>query len=162
MATIKTTIVEYSNSSLKKDSSNSGNLQKLFPGSPIYKGELSDAERLEFYQSLLNETDLTGNGIIGLNMNYENAPVLDDVKTGGAGLPATPFSPNPTSPGAGSYLASDQAEFTGDTKKPENISNFGSGLGGLVSPATTSKSISDTKIGDYVSGRSYQGSDGKA
>ena len=162
MSSIKQNLVQYSNVSMKpKGSSNTTNLQKAFPGSPIYQGEITDEERLESYQAILNSESLSGYGVVNFNMNYVGAPELQDVETGGEGLPATPYIPNPTSPGAGSYLASDQAEFDGEIKDVSTVSNFGSGLGGLVSPSTTSNSISRTKIGEYVSGRSYQGSDGK-
>ena len=57
-------------------------------------------------------------------------------------------------------MAADQAAFEGETKNVESISNFGTGLGGLTSPDVTTKSMSNTKIGQYVSGRSFQGSDG--
>ena len=77
-----------------------------------------------------------------------------------AGLPATPYSPNITSPGPGNHNATSQPEFTGDTKDPATVSNFGTGLGGLVEPITTAKNIATQTIGNYVSGRSYQGSDG--
>ena len=43
------------------------------------------------------------------------------------------------------------------------VVEFGSGMGGLVSPSTTSAEISKQgTLGSYISGRSYQGSDGKA
>ena len=48
---------------------------------------------------------------------------------------------------------------------PDAESNveFGSGQGGLVSPSTTSAELSKQgTLGTYISGRSYQGSDGKA
>ena len=172
MSTNKQTLVEYSTVINKpKGSSNSANLRSMFPGSPINKGEISDAERLEFYQSLLDLSNIDSDslhaagGYYGLpnhSMNFvENGmPVIADVQTGGGGLPATPYSPNPASPGPGSTSALDQPEFTGDTKDPASVSNFGTGLGGLVEPIATAKNISTQTIGSYVSGRSYQGSDG--
>ena len=57
-------------------------------------------------------------------------------------------------------LITDQPEFTGETKDPATVSNFGTGLGGLVEPTNTAKNIASQTIGNYVSGRSYQGSDG--
>ena len=85
---------------------------------------------------------------------------FDDVETGGGGLPATPFTPNPSSPGAGSTFAGDQPPFEGII--PDSGPEFGSGLGGLLSPSTTSEEIQGQTLGSYISGRSYAGSDGSA
>jgi hypothetical protein len=174
MSTLKQTLVEYS-TILNKDkgTSNTANLRSMFPGSPINKGELTDQERLEFYQNLLDLENIDSDsvhaaggyyGIPNHSMNYvENGmPIMADVQTGGAGLPATPYSPNPSSPGPGSTSAADQPEYTGETKDPATVSNFGTGLGGLVEPSSTSKNIAAQAIGNYVSGRSYQGSDGNS
>jgi len=174
MSTMKQNLVEYSTTQFKaKGSSNTSNLKKLFAGSPIYKGEITDEERLEFYQNLLNldnvDSDVINRsgdyyGIPNYSMNYvENGmPVIADVETGGGGLPSSPHTPNLTSPGPGSTSALDQPEFTGNLKAPATINNFGTGLGGLVEPISTAKNIGIQKIGDYVSGRSYQGSDGNS
>ena len=69
--------------------------------------------------------------------------------------------PNPTSPGPGSINASDKPAFAGDVMDPELNVEFGTGLGGLLSPAESAKQISkqDT-LGTYISGKSYAGSDG--
>lgn len=91
------------------------------------------------------------------NLNYEDAPNLEEVETGGKGLPSTPWTPNVNSPGPGSVSAADQEEFSGTL--PEATNQFGSGLGGSVSPQTTSKGISSQTLGDYVTGESYDGSD---
>jgi hypothetical protein len=174
MSTLKQTLVEYSTIIAKpKGSSNTANLQSMFPGSPINKGEITDTERLEFYQNLLDLSNIDSNslhaaggyyGIPNHSMNYlENGmPIISDVEVGGGGLPASPYSPNPSSPGPGSTNAADQPEFTGDLKNPASVSNFGTGLGGLVEPSTTAKNIATQTIGNYVSGRSYQGSDGNS
>ena len=57
--------------------------------------------------------------------------------------------------------ANDQKEMDQEIRNIDAISNFGTGLGGLVSPSKTTKNISSMKIGSYISGRSFQGSDGK-
>ena len=173
MAKMKQNLVEYSNVLQKAlGTSKSANLRAAFPGSPIYNQEISDLERLETYQKILDASNIDSDpknaaggyyGMPNYDMNFikNGLPVIADVETGGGGLPATPFSPNVTSPGAGSSRAADQPEFLGETKNPDTISNFGSGLGGTVEPEVTTKNISNIKIGQYVSGRSYQGSDGK-
>jgi len=172
MSTIKQTLVEYSTVISKpKGSSSTANLRSMFPGSPINKGEVTDQERLEFYQNLLDLSNIDSDvlhaaggyyGIPNHSMNYiENGmPIIADVQTGGGGLPASPYAPNPSSPGPGSTSAADQPVYTGVIKDPTTVSNFGTGLGGLAEPISTAKNIATQTIGNYVSGRSYQGSDG--
>ena len=89
---------------------------------------------------------------------------LSSVKVGGGGLPSTPYTPNVTSPGPGSINAADQPVFNGEMKDVNSINNFGSGLGGLLSPSETAAKIADSrqKLGQYISGKSFQGSDGKS
>lgn len=171
MATLKQNMLEYSNVILKdKGTSNTANLKKAFPSAPQYN-EYKDAAALKAYEELLNnERSKDSNdaisyyGLAEFNFNYsENgAPNLQDVETGGAGKPATPFSPNPSSPGPGDHNAASQPEFDGDVKNIDSISNFGTGLGGLVSPSETATNIAITTIGKYISGRSFQGSDGNS
>ena len=142
-------------------SRNQANLNAIFPSSPINSGELNDEERIELYQNEVLDGTVTGGlGFPNFNTSYtaNGSPDLEDVKTGGGGLPATPYVPNPNSPGPGSISAADQPEFEG--KLPESGPEFGSGLGGLVSPKTTSKEIQRQTLGSYLSGRSYQGSNG--
>ena len=162
MSTLKQNLLEYSNVTQKaKGTSNTSNLQKAFPEAPQYN-DYKDQDALELYEELLNSDGVTYNGVTNYSMNYENgAPNLENVETGGGGLPATPFSPNVTSPGPGDHSASSQPEFTGETKNIDAVNNFGTGVGGLVSPAVTAKNISKTKLGQYISGRSFLGSDGK-
>ena len=164
MSSLKQNLVEYSNTvSKSKGTSNSSNLKKAFASSPIHAGEISDIERLNFYQEeVMDKEGLTANGVSNFSMNYDGAPNLEDVETGEGGLPATPFTPNPSSPGPGSTSAVTQPRYDGEVKSIEFISNFGSGLGGTVSPQKTTKNISKLKIGQYISGRSYEGSDGKS
>ena len=165
MSSLKQNLVEYSNTvSKSKGTSNSSNLKKAFPSSPIYAGEISDLERLNFYQEeVMDKEGLTANGVSNFSMNYNNgAPNLEDVETGGGGLPSSPYTPNVTSPGVGSTSAATQPAFDGDIKSVEYISNFGTGLGGTISPQKTTKNISSLKIGQYISGRSYEGSDGRS
>ena len=74
-----------------------------------------------------------------------------------------PYIPNLTSPGPGSINAADMPEYAGELPDAEFNNEFGSGKGGLVSPAETSAEIAKQgTLGTYISGRSYQGSDGKA
>ena len=140
---------------------NEGNLQQIFSESPIHAQDVTDEERKEsFVTEALDGTVTSGFGFNSFDRDYtENgAPNLDEVETGGGGLPATPYVPNLMSPGAGSTSATDQPEFTGTI--PESAPEFGSGLGGLVSPSETSAEIEAQTLGSYISGKSYLGSDG--
>ena len=70
--------------------------------------------------------------------------------------------PNPTSPGEDNPVdASFKPPFTGELPDPSSKTQFGSGVGGLQSPFDTSKALSETQIGNYISGKSFAGSDGK-
>ena len=145
------------------------NLRSAFPESPIFKNEITDEERKKLYQELaLDGVVVNGMGINSFDRDFKGTtqnpvPDLNDVETGGGGLPSTPFTPNLTSPGPGSVNAADMPEYAGELPDPAFNNEFGSGLGGLVSPNQTSAEISKQgTLGTYISGRSYQGSDGKA
>jgi len=149
------------------------NLKASFSSSPLYS-EYTPEAVLDLGISALNGAggkgdSVTGtvNGIVNdsghtfgtLDLNYSDSPVMDDVKTGGGGLPASPYMPNPTSPGPGSVFPNDQDEYTGEL--PAAGVEYGTGLGGMAPPLETAKGISSQTIGSYISGRSYQGSDGR-
>ena len=142
------------------------NLRAAFGSSPIYNGDLSDTKIKKHFQlESLDGTVVNGHGVNSYNLDFQGTtqnpvPNLNDVETGGGGKPASPYIPNLTSPGPGSVSAADQPEFTGDLPDPASNVEFGSGLGGLVSPVDTSGRIADQKLGNYISGKSYLGSDG--
>jgi hypothetical protein len=138
------------------------NMQSIYSASPIYGGELTDEERRAAYQDLaLDGVVNGGHGTNSFDRDYSGAPDISQVETGGGGLPASPYIPNLTSPGPGSISATDQPVFNGDLPSEESNVEFGSGLGGTASPVESSKNISEqTIIGNYISGRSYEGSNG--
>ena len=145
------------------------NVRSCFPNSPIHSGDISDEERKKLFQELaLTGVVATGHGINNYSRAFTGTaqnpvPNIADVETGGGGLPSSPHTPNLTSPGPGSVNAADQPEYAGELPDPEFNVEFGSGMGGLVSPHETSKEIAKQgTLGSYISGRSYQGSDGKA
>ena len=107
---------------------------------------------------------LNGNGINSFSRDYSEAPNILDVETGGGGKPASPFVPNLASPGPGSINPTDQPVFNGELPDPASKTTpFGTGLGGTANPAETSEQIRNiASLGEYISGRSYQGSDGSA
>ena len=146
---------------------NDVNIKASFSKSPLFS-EYDEASVLSIGVSSLNGAGgkgdkLTGtaNGVVNdgghtfgtFDLNYADSPVMNDVKTGGGGLPSTPYTPNPTSPGPGSVFANDQDAYTGEI--PDPGVEFGSGLGGLAVPSDTTKGISSQTIGSYISGRSY-------
>lgn len=144
------------------------NIKSSFSASPIHKKELTDAERFETFIKLTKGVIQNGHGINSFDTRYlgndqNPLPNLEDVEVGGGGLPSTPYTPNLTSPGPGSLNAGNQPAYEGTFKDKENVSNFGSGMNGLTSPSQTSQKIAEqTTLGQYIMGRSYQGSDGKA
>jgi hypothetical protein len=149
-----------------KGTRNDQNLKSSFYASPIYTQEISDKERFETFIKLTKSTIINGNGLNLFNPDYSGndqnpLPNIQDVQTGGGGLPSTPYTPNLTSPGPGSVNATNQPEYEGTFKQRENISNFGVGLGGLVSPSETAPKIAErSRLGQYIMGKSYAGSDG--
>lgn len=92
------------------------------------------------------------------DLNFSSAPDLASVATGGEGLPASAYVPNPASPGPGSVIPSDQPEYTGVV--PTRGDEYGSGIGSQ-SPSESSSKIATQTIGSYLMGRSYLGSDGR-
>ena len=140
------------------------NIRASFPDSPIFKGELTDEERKKAYQELALDGDVIGGlGVNSYNRDFKDSPDLSEVETGGGGKPASPYVPNLASPGPGSINPADLPEYNGELPDPEFNVEFGSGKGGLVSPSETASEISKQgTLGTYISGRSYQGSDGKA
>lgn len=127
-------------------------LRALYPGSPAYDGTYGDdqvtATRDELNQSPLNDG---GHTFGTVNLDFSDAPDLRTVQTGGGGLPATPYAPNPASPGPGlnprNLPAVDPAFI--------HFGGGGYGIGdGLASPKDTSLNISRQKIGNLIFGRS--------
>tara|TARA_Y100000310_G_C20675035_1_gene812520 strand:- start:2452 stop:2946 length:495 start_codon:yes stop_codon:yes gene_type:complete len=142
-------------------SRNESNLQSIFADSPLYT-DYNDDELIKtlYQEDVLDGTVTDGLGFPNFDTSYttNGSPNLEDVETGGGGKPATPYVPNPDSPGPGSTSAADQAEFGGTI--PDSAPEYGSGLGGLVSPNTTSTEIEKQTLGSYISGKSYAGSNG--
>lgn len=132
--------------------SDTNTLRSLFPGSPIYPGSdasLSASQLRELAQRLLLNGNVEGgNGFLdgeAVNRDFSGSPNLDDVPTGGAGLPASPYFPNLAS-------AVDPADpSTQPAMDPEVVAgilpndNWGSGVG-VVNPEDTSAAISQTSI----------------
>jgi hypothetical protein len=141
---------------------NENNLQSAFPNSPIYKNDINDEERKAYFQSkVMDGVVISGFGLDSFNLDFSGSPNLDDVETGGGGLPGTPYIPNLNS--ADGAVPSGQAPYDGTRGKIEDKDaatgrQYGSGLGGLTSPSTTSPEISSQKLGDLISSNGSVGS----
>tara|TARA_R110001583_G_scaffold16272_8_gene66665 strand:- start:4179 stop:4679 length:501 start_codon:yes stop_codon:yes gene_type:complete len=166
MALQPQTIVEPANPADKpKGARKESNLHSIFPESPIYKGDMTDANVTAAYQTVMDGGVTDGYGFPNFVASFTDpnnplggAPDIAKVKTGGGGLPATPYVPNPTSPGAGVTTAGAVASYQGSI--PASAPEYGSGLGGTVSPNVTSNGIESQTLGNYLLGRSYPGSSG--
>ena len=136
--------------------SGTNTLKKVYSSSPVYKKDLTDEKVAEMFDSfVMGDTTDDGGYMFGVvNINYSGAPD-GTIPSGIVGGPASPYVPNPTSPGEGNGAD--------PTKKPEAPDGFGTtpnagtyGDGGATTiPSDTSKKISKNKIGQYVLGKSY-------
>lgn len=128
-------------------------LRALFPGSPAYDGTYGDVEVVAAFQAIVQVPVANDGGhTFGtVNLDYQDAPDLATVPTGGGGLPGTPYSPNPASPGPGMNPRNIPAV------DPASIHRGGGGYGpgdGLVSPSVTAVNIARQRIGNLIFGRS--------
>jgi hypothetical protein len=124
----------------------------MYPGSPAYDGSYDDAHVIAKYEEVNTSPINDGGHTFGLvNLDYADAPDLSTVVVGGGGLPGTPYSPTPASPGPGMNPRNIP------TIEPALISRGGGGYGvgdGTVSPSTTSVNVSRQRIGNLIFGRS--------
>jgi len=93
-------------------------------------------------------------GLGTFSYDYSNSPNLNDVVTGDRGAPATPFVPNPVSPGEGSARPQDQAQAPDEFVKQQtpsahfegaSVSEAGDGTKAnpARNPVETAKGIKD-------------------
>jgi hypothetical protein len=139
----------------KVSKSDSAGIALMFATSPIHAGTLSDTERASAYQAVLDadtgaaEAAEQNNMFPNYNLNFgTNAPNLSLVAVGGAGLPATPYVPNPVSPGADAKF-----NLSAQVAAP---TTFAAGLPSVVpaNPSDTSLAIAGQTLGDYIKGSS--------
>lgn len=124
--------------------SSSTQLSKALYTNPL--GDGYDDFLRGFYQDkvLDGEQNDGGHTFFLVDMDYGKAPDLADVETGGEGKPASPWVPNPVSPGAGSVNPSDvlpPPEGYGQT--PSNTPF--NGEGSQLMPKNSSEAISGQK-----------------
>ena len=130
-------------------------LKGIFSTSPMYLDEmLPDDVKQQFQDEVLDAVVNDAGHTFGtFDTNYVDAPDLSTVETGGGGLPASPWVPNPASPGAGSVNPTDQPEPP-DGYGQVPGSQWGSGVGSELQPSTSAERISSQVLGDYVLGKS--------
>ena len=130
-------------------------LKAAFAGSPMYAEELTDDERKAYFQEncLQGKINDGGHTFGTFDVDFSEAPDLSEVKTGGGGLPASPYSPNVTSPGPGSTSPEDMPKAPDDYNSTPSDTPF-VGTGALTSPKQTSETQARHTLGDYQLGKS--------
>lgn len=127
-------------------------MQAQYPGSPAYDGTYGDEQVIATYEEVFQGEVSDGGHTFGtVDRDYTGAPDLSAVPTGGGGLPGTPYSPNPASPGPGMNPANIPA------LPPDKIHKGGGGYGvgdGLASPSDTSRNVARQRIGSLIFGTS--------
>lgn len=130
-------------------------LKAAFPASPIHSGDINDASIKDLAQTLLLDGEVNDGGhtfgVFNRDYSANGAPVMDDVDVAGKNL-ASPYVPNPTSPGPGSMNASDIGDAP-DGFGQEPNDQFGTGVGSQLSPDQSSASQSTGEIGAFDLGK---------
>jgi hypothetical protein len=153
MATHKQLMVEVPVTQRGMGSSDSTSVASAYAASPIHAGEINDQSIKELAQQLLLDGVVNDGGhTFGeFNRDYSDAPVIADVDVAGKNL-ASPYVPNPSSPGPGSMNPSDipapPADF-GQTPGDQ----FGTGVGSQLSPNQSSASQSAGELNDFQLGK---------
>ena len=133
-------------------------IQQTFPASPLHQhsDQFASVEALkeEMEALLLNGVVSDGGHTFGtFTRDYSDAPNIEDVETGAGGLPASPWVPNPVSPGPGSMNPTDQPappEGFGETPNDQ----WGVGVGSQMNPKNSSEKIASQTPGDLPLGKS--------
>jgi hypothetical protein len=150
---------------------------RSFPGSPFYTGELTDEVLTIMAQELLLDGVVEGNDLFGpVSRDYDGtglegkyrggAPCMEEVATGGGGLPGTAFSPNIASPGPenghnfeGIPPEGAEASKTAGLQSgapfitPPHSDDLSTDVS-IANPRKTTKIISNLKIGSLIKGKS--------
>lgn len=139
--------------------SDTADLLEAFPASPVlaqHSGLAAD-KLSEFGNAMLLDGIVSdGYGINNFSRDYKDAPNLngaESVDPDGYNTIRDDWTPNTVSPGSGVNASS--IPSVADPIEEPGV-EFGSGIGHLSSPKTTSKNISQTKIGDYLSGAAFE------
>lgn len=133
--------------------------QKAFPSSPIHSGELTAETLKDTFVELVQSALVNDGGhTFGeFNRDYVDSPLLDDVETGGGGLPGSPYAPNIASPTDGinpKSIPESGVEVTTAAKgsgDPFAAPAIGTNAGGLPNPSASSVNISRVTLGSLGS-----------
>ena len=149
-------IVEYLPTDYGDGTSGTATIQSCFPASPMYMGEITDQERKDVFQVLVLDGEVNDGGhTFGLfHRDYVDAPNIADVESGGGGLPGSPWTPNPVSPGPGSMNPTDQADPPAGWGEAPN-EQWGTGVGSQLEPSESSAQQSGGTLGDFVMGKAW-------
>jgi hypothetical protein len=149
-------------------SSDTRDLQLLYPASPVYSGEYKDAQVTAIAQEFQDGTISDEGHTFGtVNLDYgpstsspEGAPDFADVEVGGGGLPGSPYAPNiavaPEDPHNPANIPAAGAEVTQRKRGGGGAFNTppGANADGFSVPKDTAQKISSQKIGRLIYGRS--------
>ena len=136
--------------------SSSTTIKQTFPASPIHQKSEQfasvEALKADMEALLLNGVIKDGWCFSNFNRDYVDAPNVEAVDVKKHNL-ASPWVPNPTSPGPGSMNPTDQpAPPEGFGQAPND--QFGVGVGSQTNPKSTSEVIASQKPGDLPLGKS--------
>lgn len=140
-------------------------MKAVFAAQPYGTGtpyDLTDDKQRDAWVAELKDGEINdgGNTFGTVNLDFSGATDIkpEDIKTGPAGLPGTPWTPNTASPGPGSVNPLDLPAPPEQPKK--STPAFIRGDGALM-PGNTSDKVGKQKLSDIMSGQSYPGSDVK-
>ncbi|RKZ96598.1 MAG: hypothetical protein DRQ43_04165 [Gammaproteobacteria bacterium] len=161
MPTHKQLVVEVPSTTRANGSSDTEALKQAYPGSPLYNnvgGEpsyLTDESVEEFFAAEVSdgEVDDGGHTFGTQNRDYVDSPNLEEVVTGGGGLPGSPYAPNVASPPEGQNPADIPEEGAAITVAAKGGGGAFQG-DGLTSPSDTSTNIARQRIGTIMFGDS--------
>lgn len=130
-------------------------LTLMFPGSPIFSGELTDDIVTETFMSIVTNAVVNDDGYMfgEVDLNYGQSPNLEEVVVGGGGLPGSPWAPNIAVPPVGQNPADIPASGVEATERAKG--GGGAFIGdGLASPSATSATISGQTVNNVQLGTS--------
>ena len=157
---MKQTTVDPAATTLGMGTSSTELMTEIYPASPIHNGDMTrDGVQAQGDEELLQGVVQNGLGLSTFDRDFTGldsgvSPPDQDVETGGGGLPASPWVPNPASPGPGSQNPTDIPAAPDGFGTEPNGDTFGVGAGALTNPKDTSQEIATAKLGMFGLGTS--------